>query len=116
MVQVGVRAQNDCGWTNWKYDYWQVVSCSGGILLKISPNPTESEAMLTLENEDADIIDKNLEWEYEIYSPGLLLKEKKTKLKERNTKINTSGWKDGVYIVKARVGNELLSEKLVVKH
>lgn len=116
MVQVGVRAQNDCGWTNWKYDYWQVVSCSGGILLKISPNPTESEATLALESEDVDVIDKNLEWEYEIYSPGLLLKEKKTKLKERNTKINTSGWKDGVYIVKAKVGNELLSEKLVVKH
>ena len=36
-----------------------------------------------------------------------------SKLKEK-TKINTSGWKEGVYIVRAKYKNEILQDKLIV--
>lgn len=44
------------------------------------------------------------------------LKEKKTKLKTTETKISTSSWKDGIYLVRAKIGSEIIIEKLLVKH
>jgi hypothetical protein len=44
------------------------------------------------------------------------LKTKNQKLKGDKQTINTTGWKDGVYIVRVKIGNEIISEKLVVKH
>ena len=51
-----------------------------------------------------------------MYDQQFGLKEKKTKLKGKDAKLNTSGWKDGVYIVNVIVDGQKISEKLVVKH
>ncbi|MFZ5986709.1 MAG: T9SS type A sorting domain-containing protein [Bacillota bacterium] len=43
-----------------------------------------------------------------------MLKDKKTKLKGNSTTINTSGWLEGVYIVRVKYGKEVFQGKLVV--
>ena len=55
------------------------------------------------------------EWEMEVYSETQLLKEKRTKLKGKNTTIQTDGWQDGVYMVRVKYKEELLTGKLMVK-
>lgn len=45
-----------------------------------------------------------------------VLKAKTSKLKENSTIIKTSGWRDGLYIVRAKIGNKIIREQLVVKH
>jgi hypothetical protein len=47
--------------------------------------------------------------------PKPAVEDEKTKLKDRAYTLNTSSWKDGVYIVRANYNGELLTEKLVVK-
>jgi hypothetical protein len=45
----------------------------------------------------------------------MMLKEKKTSLKDNKTIINTSGWQEGIYMVRVKYGESLLTGKLVVK-
>lgn len=115
MLQVGVRAQNDCGWTDWKYDYWQVISCSGYYLM-VTPNPVDNEAIIDLQSSDNKASSNLQEWEVEVYDPTRGLKLKTPKLKTTNTKINVQDWKEGVYVVRAKIGKEVVSGKLIVKH
>ena len=57
----------------------------------------------------------NLFWTLEVY--GALTGEKvyKQDVSGDSLTIDTSGWKPGIYIVKAIVDGQLLSEKVVVK-
>ena len=89
--------------------------CSGYYLL-VSPNPSSSETLVELKTDSETTLDENLDWDLDVYDSFQGLKEKKTKLKTAETKINTSDWKDGVYIVRATVGDKVITEKLVVKH
>ncbi len=43
------------------------------------------------------------------------LKSRKTKLKGKSTTIQTAGWQEGVYIVRVKYKDEVLTGKLVVK-
>lgn len=115
MVQIGIRAQNDCGWTNWVYNNWQVVSC-GSYYLQVSPNPSTSESTISLLSENKEAAQLNTDWDLDIYDSFQGLKEKKTRLKTSETKINTSSWKEGVYIIKATIGDKVITEKIIVKH
>jgi len=84
--------------------------------LAIAPNPTTGEATLVIksESEEKDF-DDNAEWDMEIYSPMQALKTKKTKLKGKSTTIQTAGWKEGVYMVRVKYKDEILTGKLIVK-
>jgi hypothetical protein len=44
-----------------------------------------------------------------------MLKDKKVILKGSSAKIQTQGWKEGVYMVRVKYKNEILAGKLVVK-
>lgn len=81
-----------------------------------SPNPATSETTLEIAPEGEKTVDENTQWELEVYDQQQSLKEKKIKIKGKQTKLNTSAWKDGVYIVRVRIGDEMISEKLMVKH
>lgn len=85
-------------------------------LLLFSPNPATDQTIVSIESgvTDNDIITSG--WDMEVYDPGQVLKLKKDKLKNRSTNLNTSDWKEGIYIVRAKIGEEIISEKLVVKH
>lgn len=59
--------------------------------------------------------DDYTQWDLEIYSPMQALKIKKTGLDGKSKTIQTSGWPDGIYMVRVKYGNEILTGKLVVK-
>ena len=90
-------------------------SC-GSYYMALSPNPSTGRTVLTLSADGDKVVDENTSWEVQVYDQQLGLKEKKTKLKGKDAKIDTSGWKDGVYIVNAIVDGQKVSEKMIVKH
>lgn len=84
--------------------------------LLVSPNPASSETTLSIESTSETSSDVNAEWEFEVYDQGQQLKAKKIKINGKSTTLNTSGWKEGTYIVRVKIGKEVISGKLVVKH
>lgn len=126
-VNVVIKARNNCGWGVYNAPAMQFTTSScGGMMLTMSPNPSFGETILsvvpelaaesTLKSTSTEAgFDENTEWELEVYSQSQLLKEKKTSLWGSSTTIQTSGWKEGVYIVRVKYKDELLEGKLVVK-
>ncbi|MDP3431737.1 MAG: T9SS type A sorting domain-containing protein, partial [Bacteroidota bacterium] len=113
---IKIYAKNDCDYNSQYYQkVFYAISC-GGYYLAISPNPATGETTLSLISESTDATAILTDWDYEIYDSMQSLKEKKTKLKAAQTKVNTTSWKDGVYIVRAKIGDEVITEKLIVKH
>nr|WP_319269225.1 S8 family peptidase [uncultured Draconibacterium sp.] len=97
-----------------------------GYSLLLSPNPTTGEATVTIEQSTTEdgtlksaspdnIFDKNAEWDIEVYDNAQSLKLKKQKLKGKSTTIQTASWKEGVYMVRVKYKDEILTGKLVVK-
>jgi hypothetical protein len=117
-VNVKVKARNKCiGWGEYKLPALQFSTSSCySYYLNITPNPSSGETVLTIENQsEVKSFYENAEWEFEVYDSFQSLKEKKTKLKGKEHKIQTAGWKEGVYIVRVKYNNEILQGKLVVK-
>ena len=89
------------------------------MMLTLSPNPTTGETTLSIESASETSkskgFDYNAEWNMEVYSETMTLKEKKTKLKGKSTTIQTAGWTEGVYTVRVKYKDEILTGKLVVK-
>ncbi|MCF6333949.1 MAG: family 16 glycosylhydrolase [Draconibacterium sp.] len=97
-------------------DYMGTGYNCGYYYMTFTPNPATNETILTLETTSEEkVLDENTEWELEVYSPSQSLKEKKTKLKGKEHKIQTQGWKEGIYFVRVKYKNEILQGKLVVK-
>jgi len=97
-------------------DYFGSGYCGGYYSMSFTPNPTTGETRLTIEpTSEEETFDETIDWELEVYSPTQTLKEKKTKLKGSSTAIQTHGWKEGVYVVRVKYKDEILTGKLVVK-
>lgn len=90
-------------------------SC-GSYYMALSPNPSTGETAITLSADGEKVVNEKTSWDLLVFDQFQALKEKKTKLNGKEAKINTSGWKDGVYIVNAIIDGQKVSEKLVVKH
>ncbi|MDO8928188.1 MAG: T9SS type A sorting domain-containing protein [Bacteroidota bacterium] len=114
---VEVYATTCCGvYTKVKIGYLGSGYCGGYYAMSLSPNPSSGETTLTIEPTSEDVIfDENTEWEVEIFDQRQMLKEKRLKLKGRDQRIQTSGWKSGIYIVRVKYKDENLQAKLVVK-
>jgi len=112
---VGAQATNACGTGSYATKYTSVTGICG-YRLDVSPNPATGEATIELVSDSEEGLAGAVEWELDIYDSMQSLKEKKTDIKTAQTMINTSSWKDGVYIVRAKIGDEVITEKLVVKH
>ena len=94
----------------------QYYSCGGYYSMAISPNPATSETTIVIVPNSEDIVfDEDAEWQLDVYDNSQLKKLKKTKLKGKTYKLNTSGWKEGVYFVRINYNDEVLDGKLVVK-
>ncbi|MDP3916002.1 MAG: T9SS type A sorting domain-containing protein [Bacteroidota bacterium] len=114
---VEVYATTCCGvYTKVKIGYLGSGYCGGYYAMSLTPNPSSGETTLTIEptSEDA-IFDENAEWEVEIFDQMQVLKEKRLKLIGKDQRIQTSGWKSGIYIVRVKYKGENLQAKLVVK-
>lgn len=83
--------------------------------LLVSPNPSTNETTISIESNSNDSFDASTPWDLEVYDQKQLIKVKKSGLKEKTIKLETSQWKDGVYIVRAIIGDRILSGKLIVK-
>ncbi len=93
-----------------------VVSGGGGQMkIILSPNPSTDETLLSIESNNDEPIDLNAEWKLEVYDNAQTLKEKKTNLKGNSATLQTAGWKEGVYVVRVKYMDEILTGKLVVK-
>jgi hypothetical protein len=111
--QVVVQAHNTCNWGSYTVLGVEVYDSKR---LSISPNPSSGETNLTIETISLEkTLDETVEWELEVFDNLLNLKEKKTKLKGISTEIQTQNWKEGVYIVRVKYMDEILTGKLVVK-
>jgi hypothetical protein len=80
--------------------------------IALSPNPSTQETTISIDTKSAEVVP---EWDLEVYDQGQQLKARKMKIGGKHTTLNTSGWKEGVYIVRANYNGEVLTEKLVVK-
>lgn len=97
-----------------------------GYSLLLSPNPTSGESMVIIEASMNDVqmlksastknsLDENTEWDLEVYDDLQNLKLKKDKLKGKSTNIQSASWKEGVYLVRVKYKDHILTGKLVVK-
>jgi len=110
-----IRACNTCGYSDWAHMYTNVINCSSYYLM-MSPNPTTGETILSIESESEEkTLGLETEWELEIYSPTQILKQKETNLRGNNITIQTQGWPEGIYMVRVKYKDEILTGKLVVK-
>ena len=125
-VRIRAKLSNSCGETDWSEPVFVEV-IEPEYLLSLSPNPATDEATIELQTGQNEVVSslksasltsatKCPEWSLEVYSSMQSLKTKTPKLKDKSYKLNTQGWKDGVYIVRAKIGDKIITEKLVVKH
>ena len=110
-----VRGISGCEVSDWYSTEVEYIDCSQ-LYLSLSPNPSATETTISIVSKSNTKIDENIEWDLEVYDSMQNLKTKTQKLKGDKQTINTTGWKDGVYIVRVKIGKEVISEKLVVKH
>lgn len=68
-----------------------------------------SDVLKTMETTD------NQTWQYEIWSTSKGTLKAAQTVYTRSTTISTAGWPKGVYVIKARIGKEEVTEKFVVK-
>jgi len=126
-VNVKVKARNTCGWGEFSSPSLQfsTTSCNGYYLM-FTPNPTTGETTLTIGNSSPenvthhtasveDNFDENAVWELEVFDQTHMLKEKNTKLKGKTYKLNTSGWKEGIYSIRVKYKDEVLDGRLLVR-
>lgn len=112
---IWARGYNACGWGDWVSTELEFRDCSQMLLL-FTPNPTTGETTMSIESTSKEkTFDENTTWDFEVYSETQLLKKKQTNLRGQSTKIQTNGWKEGVYSVRVKYQNEILTGKLVVK-
>ncbi|MCF8360914.1 MAG: T9SS type A sorting domain-containing protein [Prolixibacteraceae bacterium] len=117
---VYVKGTNSCGSSSEYSEYLWVDDCGGGVpaaaSIVFTPNPTSGETVLSIDSDSKETtLDETTEWDLEIYSETLVMKEKRTGLKGNKYTIQTSGWKEGLYIVHVKYGEEVLTGKLMVK-
>ncbi len=112
-----VRGINDCGTSSWSSTNLSIVDCgrSSSYYLEFTPNPVITETTVELKRHDKKEVAETIEWEFEVYDMSQIKKLKTYKFHGKKRKINTSGWKEGVYIVRAIVKDELVSGKFIKK-
>jgi hypothetical protein len=108
-----VTSSNQCGTSP---EYEGSVYVNQFLRLMVTPNPSSNETTVSIVSTSTENkFDETAGWELEVYDASQLLKEKKTNLKGKGTKINTQNWNEGIYIVRVKYKDEILQGKLVVK-
>lgn len=114
--QLVVQAKNTCTGSGYGPYYVTGIYVYDSYRLSISPNPTTTEATIELVSTSTEKATNETEWDLEVYDAMQTLKDKTQKIKDNKQTVNTSGWKEGVYIVRAIIGKDIITGKLVVQH
>lgn len=114
--QLVVQAKNTCTGSGYGPYYVTGIYVYDSYRLSISPNPTTTAATIELVNTSTEKAAKETEWELEVYDAMQSIKAKVQKIKDNKQILSTMGWKEGVYIVRAIIGKDIITGKLVVKY
>lgn len=114
--QLVVQAKNTCSGSGYGPYYVTGIYVYNSYRLSISPNPTTTEATIELVSTTTEKAAKETEWDLEVYDAMQSMKAKVEKIKNNKQTLNTSGWKEGVYIIRAIIDKDIITGKLVVKH
>ena len=118
---VGVQGTNFCGTGNWALNGVEWKKCSegdggiGGFFLNVTPNPTTTETEVELMRNDEVPIDDNTIWELEVYDLGMKLKTKDIKIHGNKHKISAQSWKEGIYVIRAYINDEVVTKIFIKK-
>jgi hypothetical protein len=84
-------------------------------MMSISPNPVTNDVNISIvESTEENTGNFNKEFDISIFNTyGMPVYRKKTK--DKNTKVNVSGWQKGFYVVKIISENEIVEDKLYVQ-
>jgi hypothetical protein len=111
---VGLQLENDCGESSYFVRTGWVIPGTGAANAIITPNPSSGEVTVTIASSE-EKGEVETEWEVEVYTQGKQLQAEQTGITGESTTLNTTGWKDGIYLVVARYKGEVLTGKLIVK-
>lgn len=122
---IKLRAHNDCGWSSWKSITVDVDDNCGWYLM-FTPNPANEETTLSIETASSNeptnkstspeaVIDESIEWDIEVYDHFKKPQLKKNNIKGKSTNIQTVNWKNGIYVVRVKYMDRIISGKLVVE-
>lgn len=113
-IDVKVCFNNPCGQRTCLVRQLYMPQDLYGLLL--TPNPTTFETTVSIgTTSNKSSFGKDEEWSLEVYDARQTLKTKVPRIKGNNTKIQTSGWMEGVYLVRAIWKGRVLTGKLIVK-
>lgn len=99
-------------WSDWATQNYNVVL---GLMMTISPNPTIFEmTTISLVSTSEEELDYDEGWEIEVVDMNYN-KKVKEKVKGKEYKLKTHGWKAGMYIVNAKYKGKEISGKLQIE-
>ena len=110
-----VQTQNDCGLSTYGGGSVNVSSGGGGLFMSFTPNSITGETVMELKTEKIAGYNDNEEWEMAIYDNQMMLMRGPVSAKGSKYRINTLGWKNGLYIVKLMLKDRVLNGKFVVE-
>lgn len=110
-----LRVINDCGIGDWTSFEVEFADCSMDYL-SFSPNPASTETIIELQQNGSKEKVPTMEWNLEVYDQMQVLKIKSHTIKDKTYHLNTSDWKEGIYIVRAIIGDKVITQRLVIKH
>ena len=106
-------------WIFWGHNSAYLMSIGGGegqLIVDITENDSAvSEVTDTRSKEEMPVSLVNLEWTLEVYEASAFRKVKTVDVKGNEYTLDTSSLPKGIYIVRAIVGKEILSEKITIK-
>ncbi len=106
-------------WIFWGRNSAYLMSIGGGdgqLIVDITKNDSAvSEVTDTQIKEEMPVSLGNLEWTFEVYEASVFRKVKTVDVKGSSYTLDTSSLSKGIYIIRAIVGKEILSEKITIK-
>ena len=106
-------------WIFWGHNSAYLMSIGGGegqLIVDITENDSAvSEVTDTRSKEEMPVSLDNLEWTLEVYEASAFRKVKTVDVKGNEYTLDTSSLPKGIYIVRAIIGKEILSEKITIK-
>ena len=106
-------------WIFWGRNSAYLMSIGGGegqLIVDITENDSAvSEVTDTRSKEEMPVSLDNLEWTLEVYEASAFRKVKTVDVKGNEYTLDTSSLPKGIYIIRAIVGKEILSEKITIK-
>lgn len=106
-------------WIFWGHNSAYLMSIGGGdgqLIVDITKNDSAvSEVTDTQIKEEMPFSLDNLEWTFEVYEASAFRKVKTVDVKGNEYTLDTSSLQKGIYIVRAIIGKDILSEKITIK-